>query len=90
LGKRHLATVLIGSGNGNLSARDAVLAWLDGAKRAVASSVEDARRHLEVITFVERQPGKLLRIWKALESVFPVQLETEIPVQPETKGPVQP
>ena len=68
LGKRHLATVLIGSGNGNLSARDAVIAWLEGVKRAIASSAEDARRHLEVITFVERQPGKLLRIWKALEA----------------------
>ena len=78
LGKRHLATVLIGSGNGNLSARDAVIAWLEGVKRAIASSTEDARRHLEVITFVERQPGKLLRIWKALEAAVPVQPEMEV------------
>jgi pimeloyl-ACP methyl ester carboxylesterase len=79
LGKRHLATVLIGSGNGNLSVRDAVIAWLEGVKRAIASSAEDARRHhLEVITFVERQPGKLLRIWKALEAAVPVQPEMEV------------
>jgi pimeloyl-ACP methyl ester carboxylesterase len=69
LGKRHLATVLIGSGNGNLSARDAVIAWLEGVQRAIGSSAEDARRHLEMITFVERQPAKLLRIWRALEAV---------------------
>jgi pimeloyl-ACP methyl ester carboxylesterase len=68
LGKRHLATVLIGAGNGNLSARDAVSAWLEGVKRAIGSSAEDARRHLEVITFVETQAGKLLRIWKALQA----------------------
>ena len=78
LGKSHLATVLIGSGNGNLSARDAVIAWLEGVKRAIASSTEDARRHLEVITFVERQPGKLLRIWKALEAAVLVQPEMAV------------
>jgi pimeloyl-ACP methyl ester carboxylesterase len=78
LGKRHLATVLIGSGNGNLSTRDAVSAWLEGVKRAIGSSAEDARRHLEVITFIERQPGKLLRIWKALEAALPDQPPTEV------------
>jgi pimeloyl-ACP methyl ester carboxylesterase len=73
LGKRHLATVLIGSGNGNLSAREAVSAWLEGAKRAIGSSEEDARRHLEVITFVEKQPAKLLTMWRALDEAIPSQ-----------------
>jgi pimeloyl-ACP methyl ester carboxylesterase len=78
LGKRHLATVLIGSGNGNLSARDAVNAWLEGVKRAIGSSAEDAQRHLEVLTFVEREPGKLLRIWRALETAIPLQTAAQV------------
>jgi pimeloyl-ACP methyl ester carboxylesterase len=82
LGKRHLATVLIGSGNGNLSVPDAVGAWLEGAKRAIGSSVEDAQRHLEVITFVEQQPAKLLRIWRALDAAFPAQSETAAELAP--------
>ena len=69
LGKRHLATVLIGAGNGNLTAREAVSAWLEGVQRAIGSSAEDVERHLAVITFVEQQAGKLLQIWKALAEV---------------------
>ena len=34
-GKKHLATVLIGSGNGNLSVRQCVEAWVRGLKRAL-------------------------------------------------------
>ncbi|MEO6809874.1 MAG: CHAT domain-containing protein, partial [Isosphaeraceae bacterium] len=33
--KMHLATVLIGSGNGNLSVRQCVEAWIRGVKRAI-------------------------------------------------------
>jgi pimeloyl-ACP methyl ester carboxylesterase len=89
LGKRHLATVLIGSGNGNLSVRDAVIAWLEGVQRAIGSSAEDARRHLEVITFVERQPGKLLRIWKALEAAVRVRSELEVELVPLTPQEIE-
>ena len=62
IGKRHLATVLIGAGNGNLSVRDAVSGWLEGVKRAIGSSVEDARHQLKVITFVENRARKLLEL----------------------------
>jgi pimeloyl-ACP methyl ester carboxylesterase len=89
LGKRHLATVLIGSGNGNLSARDAVIAWLEGAKRAIGGSADDVRRHLEVITFVEREPGKLLRIWRALETMVPLQAEKEVELVPLTPQEIE-
>jgi pimeloyl-ACP methyl ester carboxylesterase len=78
LGKRHLATVLIGSGNGNLSAQDAVSAWLAGIKRAIGSSADDAQRHLEMITFVDNQPSKLLRVWRALEAALPAQSDSEV------------
>ncbi|MDQ3830322.1 MAG: CHAT domain-containing protein, partial [Candidatus Tectomicrobia bacterium] len=80
LGKRHLATVLIGAGNGNLSTRDAIGAWLEGVKRAIGSSAEDARRHLEVITFVEKQAGKLLQMWKILEAAA-VRVRSELEVE---------
>jgi hypothetical protein len=85
LGKRHLATVLIGAGNGNLSAWDAVSTWLEGVKRAIDSSAEDARRHLEVLTFVEQRAGKLLRIWNALKAtVDRIQSELEVELVPLT------
>ncbi len=67
LGKRHLATVLIGSGEGNLSAREAVCAWLEGLCRALAQAGPGAGR-LEQITFVESSPGKLLGLHRALAS----------------------
>ena len=90
LGKRHLATVLIGSGNGNLSTRDAVNAWLEGIKRALGSSAEDARRHLEVVSFVEQQAGKLLRIWKALEvSAVRIRPELEVELVPLTAEKIE-
>jgi hypothetical protein len=60
LEKRHLATVLIGAGNGNMIRRDAVVGWLDGIKRAVTGSAEDERRHLQRITFVEFDPRNVL------------------------------
>jgi hypothetical protein len=78
LGKRHLATVLIGSGNGNLSAQDAVSAWLAGVKRAIGSSADDVQRHLEMITFVDNQPAKLLKVWRALEAALPAQSDSEV------------
>jgi pimeloyl-ACP methyl ester carboxylesterase len=66
LSKRHLATVLIGSGEGNIPVRDAVCAWLEGIRRALAQSDQPARR-LHAITIVERSPGKLLAIQRAFE-----------------------
>jgi len=54
--RRHLATVLIGSGTGNLSTREAVSAWMRGIKNAVSGSIEDEGRRLLRVTFVERDP----------------------------------
>lgn len=66
LGKRHLATVLIGSGQGNLSVRDAIGGWLEGIRRALHASADDAQRHLAMVTFVENRAGRVLRLWNAL------------------------
>ena len=62
LNKVHLATVLIGSGEGNLGVRDAVSAWLSGIRRAVAGSEFDAGRRLRRVTFVEYDPRKVIQL----------------------------
>ncbi len=62
LGRKHVATVLIGAGVGNLSPRDAVSAWLRGAKNALSGSSEDDKRRICRITFVEADTRKLQQI----------------------------
>ncbi len=59
MGKRHLATVPIGMGNGNLSIRDAISGWLRGVKLALTGLPEGERRRLRRITFVEFDPSKM-------------------------------
>ena len=66
LGKRHLATVLIGAGNGNLSVEDAVDAWIRGIKNAVTGATEDEGRTLTRVTFVERDPRRIPAIHEAI------------------------
>jgi len=65
LGRQHVATVLIGSGNGNLSELTAVASWLHGIGEALAGQVDGAPR-VERITLVERDPERLLNIDDAL------------------------
>jgi hypothetical protein len=62
LNKFHLATVLIGSGEGNLSLRDAVAGWLTGIKRAVYGSKFDSKRRLQCITFVDNDARRVIRL----------------------------
>jgi pimeloyl-ACP methyl ester carboxylesterase len=68
MGKQHLATVLIGSGNGNLPVREAVAAWVRGVKHAVTGTAEGERPRLDRITFVEHDPARALEIMDALEA----------------------
>ena len=66
MGRRHLGTVLIGAGNGNLPVQDAAGAWMRGIKHAVTGSHEDEGRRIERITFVERGPRQVQAIHEAL------------------------
>ncbi len=72
IGKQHLATVMIGSGNGNLSPREAVAAWMNGVRRALTNASEDTGqkgrpgRQLRRITFVEHDPRKVRRLQNAI------------------------
>lgn len=62
LGKKHLASVLIGAGNGNLSVREAVPAWIRGIRMAVVGSRDDELHHVRRISFVEVDPRKIVEI----------------------------
>jgi pimeloyl-ACP methyl ester carboxylesterase len=62
LNKLHLATVMIGSGDGNLALRDTVSGWLSGIRRAVSGSVFDEGRRLQRITFVEKDPRRVIQL----------------------------
>lgn len=61
LNKWHLATVMIGSGEGNLTLRDAVSGWLTGIRRAVTGSQFDPVRRRR-ITFVEFDPRRVIQL----------------------------
>jgi len=52
LGKKHLATVLIGAGKKNLSIPDTIHGWLLGLNRALASAAGTPGKSLESVTFV--------------------------------------
>ncbi|MDQ3649869.1 MAG: CHAT domain-containing protein [Acidobacteriota bacterium] len=85
MNKLHLATVLIGSGNGNLSVGDAVAAWMSGVKRALASARDDKRnRRLRIrrVTFVELDPRKIREIQDAILNEQRRRTELEIIYQP--------
>ena len=66
MGKRHLGTVLIGSGNGNLSVQDAVSAWMRGFQQGLSGTTRKSRKRLQRLTFVELDPERVLRIHEAL------------------------
>ena len=70
LGKKHLATVLIGSGNGNLSVSDAISGWMRGIRHAISGSPQDKDRRLLRITFVEFDPRKIKSIQDAINDAI--------------------
>ncbi len=75
LGKRHLATVLIGGGHGNLEVEVAVEAWFEGIHQALHTGGGTA---LERVTFVEWYEDRIRGIHQAIEKakeVFSSRLE---------------
>ncbi|HMD98352.1 MAG TPA: CHAT domain-containing protein [Terriglobia bacterium] len=66
LGKRHLATVLIGSGNGNIEPHRALGAWIRGLRGGLEEAAAGGRS-LEVVTFVEFNPKRLVELNDALQ-----------------------
>ncbi|MCB0107588.1 MAG: CHAT domain-containing protein, partial [Caldilineaceae bacterium] len=70
MGKKHLATVLIGAGRDNLSVADAVDAWVRGLKLAISGvatePVASTPQALQEITFYLNDPRKLILFDKAI------------------------
>jgi pimeloyl-ACP methyl ester carboxylesterase len=63
LGRKHLATVVIGAGNGNLSIDEAVTGWIRGLRRGLAGEDDT----LETVTFVEWDPRRIRALDSALK-----------------------
>jgi pimeloyl-ACP methyl ester carboxylesterase len=59
MGKKHLATVLIGSGSGNLSVADAIHGWMVGLNRALLTAAGEGSSVIEIVTFVIRSNAKI-------------------------------
>jgi hypothetical protein len=76
MGKRHLATVLIGAGAGNLPIEEAVNAWIRGVRRALTGSAHDDAWRLQRITFVEASPERIDKIQEAIKSAIRKELST--------------
>jgi len=87
LGKKHLASVLIGSGSGNLDPETALRAWLRGAALAMANRPDVPK--LKELTFVERNAGKAEKVRKMAKNFQQVihGLGLDINVKPETGIP---
>src|SRR6185369_8186576 len=66
MGRHHLATILIGTGNGNLSVPTAINAWIRGIKLAITGADPDLR--LTRVTFVVRNGRKLQQVQDAIEA----------------------
>lgn len=71
LKRGHIATVLIGSGAGNLETKDAILAWLRGIYRALLGT--PAAEQIQKLTFVEFRASRVLDIDHAIREVMKPQ-----------------
>ncbi len=69
LGKKHLAAILIGAGQNNISTPEAVHAWVRGIKSAITGVGEQAGLALRKVTFVEFDPHKLPMIEQTLQRI---------------------
>ncbi len=63
--RRHLETVLIGAGDGNITVSDAVAAWMRGIRLALIRAPND-QQQLRRITFVESDPHRINSIQEAI------------------------
>jgi pimeloyl-ACP methyl ester carboxylesterase len=86
MGKRHLATVLIGTGVGNMGVAEAVRAWLRGIAAALSNAERDSKHRLQRVTFVEIDPRRLIEINNAiLAAQEAVEAHLQVKYQPLDK-----
>jgi hypothetical protein len=87
-GRKHLASVLIGAGAGNLETQDAVDAWLRGIRRALHDAQAASDAALQNITFVEFSPGNFVRMHHSLQkAVVAFGKDSEIPLKISYRRP---
>ncbi|MDQ6622904.1 MAG: CHAT domain-containing protein, partial [Verrucomicrobiota bacterium] len=87
-GKKSLATVLIGSGAGNLETPDAVRAWLRGIRRALYDALAWKEPRLDRITFVEYSDANFVQLHYALQSASTTfEDDPESPLKITYRGP---
>jgi CHAT domain len=66
MGKRHLAAVVIGAGNGNMTQTESVTSWMRGVEMALGGLSDKPEWHLRRITFINRDLDKLVEIHQAI------------------------
>ena len=87
IGKRHLVTVLIGAGRGNLSEEDAVFAWLRGIKHAITGLEEHSDHSLQRVAFVEKDWDKAARIEQCIQaSATQSRAKNRLNIGPDWRG----
>jgi hypothetical protein len=101
LGKRHLATVLIGATSKNLSIADAVQGWMAGINRALVSAKLANAQALDCVTFVvqSRRPeaqqrylfalvNALKRAKAAMLALSTYNFDIQLPDLPDVAAPL--
>lgn len=86
LGRRHLASVLIGSGSGNLEIPVAARSWLRGAALAIANRINEPR--IEALTFVERDARKAEELRLTLGSMGTYMESIGLRIDVTPKAPI--
>ena len=86
IGRRRLATVVIGAGTGNLDVAQAIAAWMRGIAEALAEAASGGPR-LEQITFVEFDPERAMRVDEALRDARDKGAELEAEYARLGRGP---
>jgi CHAT domain/PLD-like domain/Lecithin:cholesterol acyltransferase len=67
LGKKHLVTLLIGAGAGNLATTDACRALLEGVSQALRAAQDRQVPHLQAVTIIEYSHDRFVAIHQALD-----------------------
>ena len=86
-GRKHLCTILIGAGAGNLEVPDALRAWLRGIRRALYDARSAGGPRLEKITFVDYSDANFIRLHGALEEFVPAFANDPEPLHIAYTGP---
>ena len=86
-GKKHLCTILIGAGAGNLEVPDALRAWFRGIRRALYDADENGDPCLGKLTFIDYSEASFIRLDTALKELVPAFAKDPEPLEIDYVGP---